>query len=229
MGILRRIRDRVTLAVHGQTHLKEKYELQYWRARKRNEETLQHSHYAYFYTTQFGFEDAFYDGKRILDIGCGPRGSLEWASMAAQRVGLDPLADSYRELGTDAHAMEYACAPAEAIPFADGHFDVVTSFNSLDHVEDLDATLAEIARVVKPGGWFLLITEVNHPARACEPITFGWDIIDELHQAFEPMDERRYEDDPRGCYSSIREDIRFDDSRTPADRPAWLTAKLRRR
>jgi len=229
MGILRQLRDRVTLAVHGQTYLKEKCELGYWRGRKRQEKTLGHGHYAYFYTTHFGLEEEYYRGKRVLDIGCGPRGSLEWASMAEERVGLDPLADSYRELGTSAHAMDYVCAPAEAIPVPDGHFDVVASFDSLDHVEDLDATLAEIQRVTKSGGWFLLITEVNHPPRPCEPISFSFDVVDRLLVGYERCDERRYEDDPRGAYDSILADVQFDESAEPRDRPAWMTCKLRRR
>ena len=229
MGILRRIRDRVTLAVHGETYLKQKCELGYWRDRARKETTLGHGHYAHFYTTHFGFEEEYYRGKRVLDIGCGPRGSLEWAAMAEERVGLDPLADSYRELGTDAHAMDYCCAPAEKIPYPDGHFDIVCSFNSLDHVDDLDATLAEIRRVTKPGGWFLLITEINHEPRPCEPISIKADFVDSLRDDFEPSDVRLYEEGDRRGYDAILVDCRFDESKQPADRPAWITVKLRRR
>jgi SAM-dependent methyltransferase len=229
MGVLRRLRDRVTIALHGQTYLKEKCEFRYWRERKNEQGELKNGHYAYFYTSYFGFEEECYRDRRVLDIGCGPRGSLEWATMAKERVGLDPLVDAYRELGIDAHGMDYACAPAEAIPFPDGHFDIVTSFNSLDHVEDLDRTLAEIRRVTKPGGWFLLITEVNHEPRPCEPITFSFDLLDRLRDAFDVVDQRAYEDNGRGVYSCIHEDIRFDEQAEPRDRPAWMTAKLRRR
>ena len=120
--------------------------------RSRKETTLGHGHYAHFYTTHFGFEEEYYRGKRVLDIGCGPRGSLEWAAMAEERVGLDPLADSYRELGTDAHAMDYCCAPAEKIPYPDGHFDVVCSFNSLDHVDDRRRDRLRVGQVVRMNG-----------------------------------------------------------------------------
>jgi len=49
----------------------------------------------------FGLSKDFYKGKKILDIGCGPRGSLEWADMTLERVGLDPpgrkiLKDNYQ-------------------------------------------------------------------------------------------------------------------------------------
>lgn len=49
-------------------------------------------------------------GRRVLDVGCGPRGSLEWADRARVRVGLDPLVDAYRELGVADHAMGYVAA-----------------------------------------------------------------------------------------------------------------------
>ena len=87
-----------------------------------------------------------------MDIGCGPRGSLEWAEMATVRVGLDPLAESYRELGTEEHRMQYVASGSENVPFPDGTFDIVTSFNSLDHVHNLNKTIREIKRVLKPGG-----------------------------------------------------------------------------
>src|SRR5512145_2406788 len=137
---------------------KERHELACWRKKLRQESgQLSHRHYERFYTTFFGIEREFYAGKRIVDIGCGPRGSLEWADMAAERVGLDPLVSAYRALGIDRHRMAYVNAPAERIPFPDAYFDVVTSFNSLDHVDDLGQAIREIKRVAKPGGLFLLI------------------------------------------------------------------------
>jgi ubiquinone/menaquinone biosynthesis C-methylase UbiE len=40
------------------------------------------------------------------------------------------------------HGMTYVAARSEEIPFPEGYFDVVSSFNSLDHVDDLDGPLA---------------------------------------------------------------------------------------
>lgn len=215
-------------AVRGTTFVKQRCEMDYWRNRVRTERVLANQHFAWFFTTHFELEEEFYRGKRVLDLGCGPRGSLEWASMAAERVGLDPLVDSYRALGIERHAMRYVAAPAEEIPFPDGHFDVVSSFNSLDHVDDLDRTVGEIARVTAAGGLFLLITEVDHPPTVCEPITFSWDIAHRFEAAFEKVRENRYETHPDGVYDAIRADLRYDDQNS-AERSGWLSAMFRRR
>lgn len=206
---------------------KQHHELLYWQGRKLREQTLVNDHYAYFYTTYFGLTPDFYTGKSILDIGCGPRGSLEWASMAAERVGLDPLADRYRRLGTASHRMTYANAPAEQIPFAGGYFDVVCSFNSLDHVDDLIKTVAEIKRVVRPGGLFLLIVEANHPPMITEPVTFRWEDVGLFEDAFRVDRLRKYEigDD---IYQQLSHN-RFYDDNNPTSRPGVLAVKFVRK
>ena len=154
----------VRLGVKGQA------EIDFWADRAASEGTLSHDHYREFYTSYFGLTEEDYRGRKVLDVGCGPRGSLEWASMATERVGLDPLVGQYRALGIDRHAMQYVEAPAEKMPFEAGRFDIVTSFNSLDHVDDLAEALGEVHRVLKTGGRFLLITEVNHAPTPTEPV-----------------------------------------------------------
>ena len=149
---------------------KEAAELGYWSWRVTQTQNPSSYHYSYFYTSFFDLAAADYAGKIILDVGCGPRGSLEWATMAKERIGIDSLVSKYRALGIDRHAMKYVDAPAEKIPFPDKYFDFVASFNSLDHVDDLDKSIKEISRVVKYQGTFLLISEVNHPPSATEPV-----------------------------------------------------------
>jgi len=204
------------------------HELAYWQKRKAAEGTLANEQYQAFYTSHFGLSCDDYAGKRVLDIGCGPRGSLEWASMAAERIGVDPLAAEYRKLGAADHQMRYVACGAEHIPFADGHFDIVTSFNSLDHVDDLDETIAEIGRVVRPGGLFLLLTDVNHDPTPAEPIVFGFDVVDGFLPAFEVLETRHYEKRIRGLYQSIDADVPYDHA-DRTRRYGILSAKLRRR
>ncbi len=180
----RRARDRMIPGHKGEA------EMRYWRERARvegvmrrdilQEASLNNSHYERVFTAHFQLTTEFFGSKRILDVGCGPRGSLEWASMAADRVGLDPLADRYRELGTDRHAMRYVTAPAEEMPFESASFDIVTLLNMLDHVDDVSKTIAEVSRVTVDGGTLLLTVEVRHRPTAAEPHWLDWDIVDQF-------------------------------------------------
>jgi SAM-dependent methyltransferase len=94
-----------------------------------------------------------------------PVWKFEWASMASERIGLDPLVGRYRRFGIDQHKMRYVESCAENMPFPDSHFDIVSSFNALDHVDNPRKALAEISRVIKKNGLFLLLVEVNHEPR----------------------------------------------------------------
>ncbi|MFU8812918.1 MAG: class I SAM-dependent methyltransferase [Balneolaceae bacterium] len=202
-------------------------ELHYWKQQKQKEGHLSNDHYPYFYTKYFGLPYSFYDGKRILDIGCGPRGSLEWADTAKQRVGLDPLADEYARLGADAHAMEYVASGSESIPFGDGHFDVVCAFNSLDHVSDVEHSIREIKRVTAHNGLFLLMVEINHPPTECEPHELSPHIVDAFGPEFDCITCNVYPPEEQGLYQTLQH-------RNPVPHPmeysdqGWLTAQFRR-
>lgn len=183
---------------------KEHNELSYWKKIQEQEGVMKNDHYAYFYTGHFGLDGLFYENKVILDIGCGPRGSLEWATMASRRIGLDPLAREYLELGAKHHRMEYIDAPSENIPLGDGECDAVFSFNSLDHVEDIGKTIREIKRVTRPGGIFLLLVEINHPPTDCEPHELKPDtIVYSLKPEFECEELHVYKPVEQGMYQSI--------------------------
>jgi len=89
-------------------------------------------------------------GQRALDVAAGP-GLLSAALLATvdEAVALDP---SQAMLSHAPAGVTTVVGTAEAIPFGDDEFDLVTCVNSLHHVADLDRTLAEMARVLAPGG-----------------------------------------------------------------------------
>ena len=66
------------------------------------------------------------------------------------------------------------------MPFEAGSFDIVTTMNSLDHVDDVDAAVAEIGRVAAPGATWFLLVEAGAPPTATEPQTIGWDFVETL-------------------------------------------------
>jgi ubiquinone/menaquinone biosynthesis C-methylase UbiE len=210
------------------TKHKELHELSYWRHRVSAEGSLANDHYTEFYTAHFDLSPDDYTGMRVLDVGCGPRGSLEWAGMAAERVGLDPLAGEYLKLGAARHKMRYVAAPSEEIPFPDAHFDFVCSFNSLDHVANLRRTASEITRVTKQGGVFLLLVDVNHDPTVCEPNSFSWDVVRLFTPQFDILSERHYEKKADGMYDSIKQNLPYDEGNSNR-RYGILSAKFRRR
>lgn len=204
-------------------------EMVFWRSRfKREGGRFNNDHFEFNYTTLFQLPLEFYRGKRVLDIGCGPRGSLEWASMAAQRVGLDPLLPGYlKEFQIDrVHQMQYVAAPSECMPFPDRSFDVVCAFNSLDHVEDLSRVISEIRRVLTPSGTFLLIVELNHPPTATEPYTISEaEARAILGDGYRLQDFQAFEIGDHNIYRQVRENRLFD-YHDQTTRPAIAAARF---
>lgn len=208
--------------------LKSFAELTFWKWQKFRQKRLDNHHYQYFFTEFFQIKPDFYQNKRILDIGCGPRGSLEWANNSAERIGLDPLANEYLKLGAKNHQMQYINAGSEQIPFANAYFDVVSSFNSLDHVEDVSKSIHEIARILKKDGYFLLITDVGHKPTITEPRSFGWEIMEQFSQDFSVLSKACYEKSvARAMYQSLRQAVPYDFN-NPKERYGILSVLFQR-
>jgi SAM-dependent methyltransferase len=119
--------------------------------------------------------------------------------------------------------MEYVAAPAERMPFADASFDVVTTLNSLDHVDDVDAAVAEITRVAAPGATWLLTVEVGHEPTATEPHSLTWDVAEGFAGWALRWSARNGLRDDHDIYASIDED-----RPQPGDGPGLLRARLTR-
>ncbi len=201
------------------------WELSYWKNKKSEEKTFNNSYFRYFYTEFFGFDINNFKNKKILDIGCGPRGSLEWANNASERYGLDPLANSYKKLGAYMQKMNYIQGSCENIPFSDNYFDFVCSFNSLDHVDNLEKSIKEIIRVLKKGGYFMLITDVNHNPTEYEPMSYSFNIIDKFKPDMDLLTEKHFEKLENGIYQSIMANVKYN-HKNHKKRYGILTAKM---
>ena len=107
-----------------------------------------------------GFDPA---GMRVLDIGCGDAGVLiAFAERGAITAGIE-LDEKSLERGrvrAEEHgvSVDLRRGVAEALPWADGSFDLVILDNVLEHVKDRARTLSEIRRVLRPGGLLYQVT-----------------------------------------------------------------------
>ncbi|MCU0512495.1 MAG: methyltransferase domain-containing protein [Anaerolineae bacterium] len=99
---------------------------------------------------------ALHDDARVLDLGCGRGGVLEQLDDVALRaIGIDPDTASLREHRLP--GLPLAAATAVDLPFAAGTFDLVICAWVLEHLPDPARTLAEVARVLRPGGAFIFL------------------------------------------------------------------------
>lgn len=96
---------------------------------------------------------------RVLECGSGSGEVSAWmASNGYDVVLLDasPSALAFAEKRFQREGLngKFVLGNVYELPFEDGSFDIVTSFGLLEHFEDVDTVIAEMARVVKPGGMF---------------------------------------------------------------------------
>ncbi len=99
----------------------------------------------------------------VLDIGTG-EGQIarRLADGGASTVcGIDPTAAQVREARRRGGAPQYVRADAAALPFPDARFDLAVACLVFEHIDPLDLAVAEVARVLRPGGRFLFL--LNHP------------------------------------------------------------------
>lgn len=129
-------------------------------------------------------------GMRVLDLGCG-RGrhlhALYWNETPLDVVGVDlshgevkAALDGFFELPppepkSDRRSAVLSAGDAARLPFPDASFDRVICSEVLEHVPDPDAVLAEISRILKPGGLFAASVPRYWPEKIC------WQLSTEYH------------------------------------------------
>jgi SAM-dependent methyltransferase len=128
-------------------------------------------------------------GSRVLDIGCGNgRHAFEALRRGAEVIATDVDAAALAEVDRMAGAMALAgevagsgrlravVADARALPFDDGSFDVVIAAEVLEHIDEDAAAIAELCRVLRPGGLIAVTVPRWWPEKVC------WVLSHEYHE-----------------------------------------------
>jgi len=128
-------------------------------------------------------------GDRLLDLGCGfGRHAYQAARLGAEVVAFDAGADEVRkvldtfgamaaagELDPVASRVGSVQGDALALPFPDGSFDRVIASEILEHIPADETAMAELARVLRPGGSMAVTVP------RCGPEFVNWALSDEYH------------------------------------------------
>lgn len=108
------------------------------------------------------------DRREALDIGCGEgRFCRMMAELGLRTTGIEPTPSLRLAAQTRHPEGRYLAARAEDLPFEPACFDLVVSYLTLIDIDGIEAAIAEMARVLRPGGQ-LLIANLNSFATAGE-------------------------------------------------------------
>lgn len=164
-------------------------------------------------------------GKRILELGCGNGELWKWAGehmpqalyesdILLSDISAGMVSEAEKRIGEDAR-FSYACFDCMQIPVPDQTMDMVVANHVMFYVKDPEKALAEIVRVLKPGGVFICSTygrehmkEISALVQEFDPHislsevklyeAFGLDTGEEkLKRFFKVIQKRRYEDELR--------------------------------
>jgi 2-polyprenyl-6-hydroxyphenyl methylase/3-demethylubiquinone-9 3-methyltransferase len=121
-------------------------------------------------------------GKAVLDLGCAGGFMAEALDdRGAAVTGIDPAAEAVAAARAHAErtgrSIRYDTGVGETLPYADASFDAVVCVDVLEHVQDLDQVLAEVTRVLKPGGLFLYDTINRNPLAQLVTVTMAEDVL----------------------------------------------------
>ncbi len=166
---------------------------------------------------------------RVLDLGCGVGHSYEELA-PRETVGVDVAAAALADQRRETHV-----ADMRSLPFADGTFDSVVSIQSIEHVPDPERVLAEVVRVLAPGGRAIFVTPnrltFGRPDEIIDPYHYVEYDAAELHalcaRHFSGVEVTGLEASPR--YRAIHDDERVELTRLLARDPLRLRRFIPRR
>lgn len=140
-------------------------------------------------------------GDLLLDLGCGAgRHAFESLRRGCRVVAFDYSRAELKDVGGMFVALEGElddpwgrCVNGDAtrLPFADDTFDRIIAAEVLEHIPADEAAMAELCRVLKPGGTIAITVPAWLPERVC------WAITDEFHAPFVEGGHVRIYSEPR--------------------------------
>ncbi|HUT53529.1 MAG TPA: methyltransferase domain-containing protein [bacterium] len=145
-------------------------------------------------------------GERILDVACGRAiDAMAMAKSGAALTGIEASETMIRKavefMGADRRRVRLTRSLAENLPFHDHSFDKVVCKGAMDHFADLDESMAEMARVVKPDGK-VIIAIANFESLTCRLGRLVWSLKEKLtgqgpgeHPFWEPPEDHNFKFD----------------------------------
>jgi ubiquinone/menaquinone biosynthesis C-methylase UbiE len=111
--------------------------------------------------------------QRVLEVGCGRGETAEWI---ARETGAEVIAVDQSEhmvALTRARGIEALVGDVQQLPFADGSFECAVAAWMLYHVPDLELGIAELARVLRPGGRLVAVTNSRRHTQELRDLVNG--------------------------------------------------------
>jgi demethylmenaquinone methyltransferase / 2-methoxy-6-polyprenyl-1,4-benzoquinol methylase len=119
-------------------------------------------------------QEVVWPGERVLDACCGTGDlAVEAERRGGRVVGLDFSARMLERARRKSGTIQWVQGDALALPFADGDFDAATVGFGVRNLEDLDRGLAELHRILRPGGK-LAVLEITRPRGLLRPFFRVW-------------------------------------------------------
>ncbi|MDA0990593.1 MAG: class I SAM-dependent methyltransferase [Verrucomicrobia bacterium] len=124
-----------------------------------------------FHLERYRFASQYVNGRDVADIACGTGYGAALLVQSGRAkcvtgVDIDHDAVSYATDVYGAGGVAFVCASAEATGFEAGCVDVVTSFETIEHLENEQGLLAEFARILRPSGHLIISTPNQWPCAA---------------------------------------------------------------